>query len=379
MNFFQKKHKKHAPEHIEAQNKLPLQGKFFLTMAKVIADYNPNDVGVNNGNFFGMPFEVEDAQLVLVSAPWDVTSSYGGGSSSAPDAIIEASTQLDFYDPYARDQWCKGIATAEIDYDIQESSNALREDAEKIIEALENGDDIEENFMLRRRLDRVNAGSIELNGKVYDQTRKLLEQGKLVGLVGGDHSTPLGYIAALAERYESFGVLHIDAHCDLRKAYEGFKYSHASIMYNVLEEIPNVSRLVQVGVRDFCEDELAYAEASARVVQFSDVELAERQFGGENWTTLCDAIVEKLPERVYVSFDIDGLSPDNCPHTGTPVAGGLSFNQAMYLLRRVVDNGRRIIGFDLNEVVPAGENSIDASTGARVLFKLCGQTLRSNE
>ena len=95
-------------------------------MAKVIADYNPNDVGVNNGNFFGMPFEVEDAKLVLVSAPWDVTSSYGGGSSSAPDAIIEASTQLDFYDPYARDQWCKGIATPEIDYDIQELGEVLK-------------------------------------------------------------------------------------------------------------------------------------------------------------------------------------------------------------------------------------------------------------
>lgn len=347
-------------------------------MSKTIADYNPNDVGVNNGNYFGMPFTEDDARLVLVSAPWDVTSSYGGGSSAAPDAIIEASTQLDFYDPHARDAWRDGIATAEIDYVIQEASIALREDATKIIEELENGVDINENFLLRRKLDKINAGCIELNSKVYSQTAALLDKGKLVGLVGGDHSTPLGYITALAERHKSFGILHIDAHCDLREAYEGFKYSHASIMYNVMESVENVSRLVQVGVRDYCEDELAYAENNPRIVQFPDAELAEKQFYGQTWSSLCDSIVEALPEKVYISFDIDGLSPDNCPHTGTPVAGGLSFNQAVHLLRRVTENGRQIIGFDLNEVVPAGENSIDASTGARVLFKLCGQILRSN-
>lgn len=347
-------------------------------MSNSTIEYNPNDVGVNNGNYFGMPFDVEHAKLVLVSAPWDVTSSYGGGSSAAPDAIIEASTQLDFYDPHARDAWKAGIATAEIDYSIQEMSATLREDAEKIIEALENGEDVEENFLLRRKLDKVNAGSVELNSKVYSQTAELLEQGKLVGLVGGDHSTPLGYITALAEKYKSFGILHIDAHCDLREAYEGFKYSHASIMYNVVESLPEVSRLVQVGIRDYCDDELAYAERNPRIVQFSDADMADRSFGGESWSEQCDRIVEQLPNKVYISFDIDGLSPDNCPHTGTPVAGGLSFNQAIYLLRRVVDSQRRIIGFDLNEVVPSGENSIDASTGARILFKLCGQTLKSN-
>ncbi len=343
-----------------------------------LSDYNPNDVGINNGNFFGMPFTVESAELVLVSAPWDVTSSYGGGSSSAPDALIEASTQLDFYDPYARDEWKHGIATAPIDYSIQEQSITLREDAEKIIEALEQGSSVNDNFLLRRKLDKINAGCEELNEKVYAQTKALLDENKLVGLVGGDHSTPYGFIKALAEKHRDFGILHIDAHCDLRVAYEGFKYSHASIMYNVMSTLPEVSRLVQVGIRDYCEDEIAYAEASKRITQFPDHALAERKFNGETWNALCDAIIDTLPAKVYISFDIDGLSPDNCPNTGTPVAGGLSFNEAVWLLKRVTEKGRQIIGFDLNEVVPQGENSIDASTGARVLFKLCGQAIKSS-
>ena len=254
----------------------------------------------------------------------------------------------------------------------------LREDVERIIQMLENGHDSNDNFLLRRKLDRVKAGCIELKNKVYDQTRELLADGKLVGLVGGDHSVALGYIVALSERYESFGILHIYAHCDLRVPGEEIPYSHASIMRSVMSEVSGVSRLVQVGVRDFSEEELTYAASDSRIVQFTDCEMADCKFEGETWKMLCDKIVEALPQNVYISFDIDGLSPDNCPHAEAPVAGGLSFNEAAYLLRRVVDNGRRIIGFDLSEVVPAGENSIDAGTGARMLFKLCGQTLRSN-
>ena len=88
---------------------------------------------------------------------------------------------------------------------------------------------------------------------------------------------------------------------------------------------------------------------------------------------------KELPERVYVSFDIDGLSPENCPHTGTPVAGGLSYNEAIYLLHAVTASGRTIIGFDLCEVVPEHAKQWDANVGARVLYKLCGQTLKSNK
>ena len=343
-------------------------------------EYNPSDVGCNNGNYFGMPFTTEESALVLVSVPWGVTASYGGGQSYAPDAIIGASVQLDFYDPVSPDEWKKGIATAPIDYSLQDMDSLLRNDAKKVIKFLEEGGTIFEREMVPMRRSRVNSGSEEMNQKVFEQTTEWLNKGKLVGLVGGDHSTPLGFIKALGKRHEEFGVLHIDAHADLREAYEGFTYSHASIMYNVLNEVESVKKIVQVGVRDYCDDEVALvADSEGRVVQFDDWRLAAERFEGTSWAEQCRKIVELLPEKVYVSFDIDGLSADLCPGTGTPVAGGLSFHQAVYLLDSVLRSGRRIIGFDLVEVAPRGEDDEwDANVGARMLYKLCGLILKSN-
>jgi agmatinase len=189
----------------------------------------------------------------------------------------------------------------------------------------------------------------------------------------------LGAIRTVAERVKDLSILHIDAHCDLRHAYEGFTYSHASIMDNVLREAPQVSRIVQVGIRDFCAEELAAIEASnGRVRTFFDKHLADRQLAGTPFATLAAEIVDLLGAKVWISFDIDGLDPALCPHTGTPVPGGLSFREAVFLLRTVVESGRVIAGFDLCEVAPAPDgDEWDANVGARVLYKLCGFTLRS--
>ena len=218
-----------------------------------------------------------------------------------------------------------------------------------------------------------------MNANIETQAARWLDAGKVVGLVGGDHSTPYGLIRALGARHAAFGILHIDAHCDLRDAYEGFEFSHASIMFNVLRDVPQVSRIAQVAVRDFSEAEAALAASSERIATFDDLTLAAAEFRGETWNAQCRRIVDSLPAEVYVSFDIDGLSFDNCPHTGTPVCGGLSFNKAVYLVDTLVRSGRRIIGFDVVEVCPASDDRIDAITGARILWKLCGQTLKSNE
>ena len=334
--------------------------------------FDPDGVGVDTGTYFGFPFEPEEAELVLISAPWDVTVSYGAGAAYAPDAIIEASTQLDFHDPLAPGQWRRGIATADVDYALQEQSQRLRADAARIIEHLEEGGDPSDESVVRK-LRRVNEGCAAMNANIRRQARRWLEAGKLVGLVGGDHSTPYGLLRALGERHEAFGILHIDAHRDLREAYEGFEYSHASVMYNVLRDVPQVTRLVQVAVRDFSEREAQLAERSERVVSFEDGALAAAGFEGVSWGEQCRRIVEALPQLVYVSFDIDGLTPQYCPHTGTPVPGGLTFDEAVYLLSRVVASGRRIVGFDLCEVAPApsGEDEWDANVGARMLYKLC--------
>jgi agmatinase len=198
----------------------------------------------------------------------------------------------------------------------------------------------------------------------------------LVGLIGGDHSTPYGFIQALAERYDSFGILQIDAHCDLRNAYEGFTFSHASVMFNAIQ-IKNVSHLVQVGIRDFCEEELQVINQNKKITTFFDANLKKENYEGQNWKKQCDAIIKALPNKVYISFDIDGLDPKLCPNTGTPVPGGLEFEHAVYLFTQLQMKGKKIIGFDLNEVAP-GKDEWDANVGARMLFKLCHLLIKSN-
>lgn len=339
--------------------------------------FNPDGVGVDNGNYFGMDFKIEEARLVIVSAPWDVTSSYGAGSVYAPDAVIDASTQLDFYDPTSPDLWRQGIATAPVDYSIEEDSQRLRRDAEKVIKQLEQGGDVSGEYFARK-IRRINEGCAKMNDRVYSQVAQHLADGKITALVGGDHSTAYGSIKAVAERNEGLGILHFDAHRDLREAYEFFEYSHASVMFNVLRDIPQVAKLVQVAVRDFCYTEKRIADTDPRVESFEWESLARAKFEGETWASICERVVERLPQTVYISMDIDALSIEYCPHTGTPVVGGMTFDEAVYLMDCVTRSGRRIAGFDMVEVVPHIDDKTDASVGARMLYKMCGIALKSN-
>ncbi|MCD8101813.1 MAG: agmatinase family protein [Alistipes sp.] len=341
-----------------------------------LSDFDPNGTGQDNGNYFGLPFTPEDAALVLLSVPWDVTASYADGTRFGPDAIIGASTQLDLHDPVSPGAWLRGIGTVGIDYGIQEKSQFLREDARKVMKHLEKGGSVTDEYV-QKRAERINAASLELNRYVRENSSMWLERGKIVGLVGGDHSTPLGLIEALGERYGQVSVLHIDAHADLRAGYEGFAFSHASIMYNVAELVPSVDGIVQVGVRDQCDEEAERAAANPRIRQFGDWELSVNRFRGMTWDEQCRRIVDGLGQNVYVSFDIDGLSPGNAPHTGTPVPGGLSFDEAVYLVDMAAGSGRSLIGFDLCEVSPGRDGEWDGNVGARMLYKLCGIALRN--
>ncbi|MDX9751207.1 MAG: agmatinase family protein, partial [Flavobacteriales bacterium] len=218
----------------------------------------------------------------------------------------------------------------------------------------------------------INAECAVMNDWVEQRTGHWLDQGKCVGLVGGDHSTPLGFFRAHAARHPEFGILHIDAHMDLRIAYEGFTFSHASIMYNALG-LEQVRTLLQVGIRDFCQQENdVFLAQKGRVRTVLSADIRRQQFTGATWREQCDAIIAGLPEKVHISFDIDGLDPKLCPHTGTPVPGGLEFEEATYLLSRLAASGRKIIGFDLVEVAPGRHDDWDANVGARMLFHLCG-------
>lgn len=337
-------------------------------MSKNRPDFDPNGIGLRNGHFIGLPFTEEEANIVIISVPWDVTVSYGAGTAMGASNILEASTQLDLYDPQIKDAWKFGIYLRPLDTMWLERRNELRPKVERYIAFLEEGGQVERSAPMKAILDEVNKASEALNKWVEAESIELLKRGKIPVILGGDHSVPLGLMRALSSQYEDFGVLHIDAHLDLRKAYEGFTYSHASIFRNALE-LSQITKLVQIGVRDFCEEEALLAEADNRIVTFFDADLKDDKFNGLTWKEQVRIIVTHLPHNVYVSFDIDGLRPDLCPNTGTPVPGGLEFDEALYLFTEILIQGKQLIGFDLCEV--AGEGEWDANVGARLLYKMC--------
>jgi agmatinase len=330
-------------------------------------DVDPNAAAGGTG-IFGLDAAPEEARVVLVPAPFDATTSYRPGAANGPGAILEASYQIDLHDREAGDPWRAGIALADPSPGIVDRA----EEARRLVEALRESPDA-------AQLSRVNALCGEVNELVRSAVSHWLEAGKLVGTLGGDHAMAFGAIQAHAGRYPDFGILHIDAHADLRRDYEGFSWSHASVMEAVCRLLPQVSRLVQVGVRDYCEEEARrIADSNGRIVTFFDADLQRRLFTGHTWASLVAEIIAPLPEQVYVSFDVDGLDPKLCPHTGTPVPGGLSFNQASFLLQSLAQSGRRIIGFDLVEVAPGPDgDEWDGNVGARLLYKLAGFALQS--
>jgi agmatinase len=335
--------------------------------------FDPNAAAERDAGIFGLPHTPDEARVVLVPVPWDATTSYRRGASEGPRAILQASMQVDLFDAEVGKPYEVGIAMLPESAELRAWNEEARAEAEDVIEA---SGRVAGVASLEASLARVNALSERVNDVVYLETKRLLGQGRIAAVVGGDHAAPYGAIRAYAERFPGIGILHIDAHADLRRAYEGFQFSHASIMENVMR-IDGVARIVQVGIRDFCEEECTRIASSAgRVRTFFDVQLAAARARGALYEAFATAAAA-LPEAVYVSFDIDGLDPSLCPHTGTPVPGGLSFHDASALLEAVVRSGRRIVGFDLNEVAPGEDDEWDANVGARVLYKLIGWTLVS--
>ena len=330
--------------------------------------FDPNGVGVK-GSFFGLPYDTEQARIVVIPMPWDVTVSYGAGTAEGPKAIWEASPQIDYAQWDMEAAWKLPLAMAEIPEVWHAKGQALRKHAAQYIGWLEEGSPEPESTRMQAILNEVNAQCAQLMTYVEQECAYWHGEGKQTILLGGDHSTPLGHMKTLAAKHEAFGILQIDAHADLRAAYEGFEFSHASIMYNALK-LPEVTQLVQVGIRDFCEEEKSLIEASkGRISTYYDAALKEGQYQGVTWASQCERIISELPQKVYVSFDIDGLDPKLCPHTGTPVPGGFELDEVMYLVKQVVASGRQIIGADLCEVAP-GPDEWDGNVGARALYRM---------
>lgn len=346
-----------------------------------ITNFDTNSIGLAANNIFGLPTNEDNAKLILLPIPWEVTVSYRNGTARGPEKILEASYQIDLFDIDSPNFWQEGYFMPEFDKNIIKKNDYLRHCAELIISNLSEGGSTCDNLQLQKKLNEINQSCADLNDWIFNKANEYFEKGKLVALIGGDHSTPLGLMKAAGKKFGEFGILQIDAHADLRDAYEGFKYSHASIMRNVLNEIPEMVKLVQVGVRDFCDEEFEMIEKeNVRIKTFFDTHIKSRQYEGETWKSICDEIISELPQQVYISFDIDGLDPKLCKNTGTPVQGGFEAEQIQYLFNKLVEQGKRIIAFDLNEV-SCGEDSLDAtdaSVGARILYRMCNLFMKSS-
>lgn len=334
--------------------------------------FNPNEVGIENGNIFGFPFTKEESKVVIIPVVCDVTASFAKGTANAPKAILKASTQLDFFDPNLKKAWGCGVNMLPIDSKEVEENDRIGEIASSYIAKIEKGEPLLQDDL--RALIKVNEHCAEIENKVQEKALELVNNQKMVVVLGGDHSSSLGLINALAKKHESFGILQIDAHADLRLAYEGFDYSHASIMHNALKN-KSLKKIVQIGVRDICEEEEELiVNSKGRIKTFFDWDIKKSLYEGITWREICDEVIDELPEQVYISYDIDGLDPKLCPNTGTPVSGGFETEQINYLINRMTEKNKTIIGFDLCEV---GNSDWDANVGARVLYKLCNMMVKS--
>lgn len=337
-----------------------------------VAGFNPNENGLHSHGIFGLPFGVEESKIVLIPVPWEATVSYREGTAQGPKAILDASQQIDLYDPINGDAWKSGIAMADIPSDIFYKNKYTREKTVKYLDGFAEGK-IDEELQ-----KAINNECLDLKNYVKETTEKYLNEDKIVGVVGGEHSVPLGYFEALAKKYKDFGILHIDAHLDMRKGYEGLEYSHASIFYNALK-IQNISKIVSVGVRDFCEEENEMIKKEKkRTALFTDYDIKKAVFSGQTLKDKFKEIIKELPDNVYVSFDIDALEPYLSPSTGTPVVGGFTIEEVTFLLEELLAKKKKIIGFDLCEVAE-GKTEWDGNVGARVLYKLCLLTLKSQK
>lgn len=350
-------------------------------MSEKTPKFDPTTTISAEFGIFGIPMTEEESRVILIPVPWEVTTSYGEGASRGPQIIRSASEQIDLFDIEVGKAYEAGYHMRELSQELCNKNDRFKALAQELIEMRTNLS--EDETRMDQIASEVNRACEEMSQWVYEQCSNVLKRGKLLGLVGGDHSTPLGAIRAVSDELKGeFGVLHIDAHADLRKAYQGFTQSHASIMYNVMTDAKKPQKLVQVGIRDFCEEEFDFSNSRGDIKTFYDIELKRRLLEGDTWAKICQDIIKELPQQVYISFDIDGLDPAFCPHTGTPVPGGLSVDQVFYLFREIHMSGRKIVAFDLNEVSTGGldeaEVEWDGNVGARILYKMCGWLVKSN-
>jgi agmatinase len=271
------------------------------------------------------------ARVVVAPVPFDGTTCYRPGTREGPQAIIDASRNLELYDPeLRRSPYTVGIATL-------------------------------------RAVEPVMGNAAGMVDRIEQVTAHLLERGKFAVTLGGDHLTSIGVVRAFAKRHPALSVLQIDAHADLRDEYEGNKLSSATIMRRVLEVCP---RTAQVGIRSLSEPEARLVD-ERRLPMWLASDIHRQTLRGErSWI---EEVVDSLSDEVYVTIDIDAFDPSLVPGTGTPEPGGLGWYDVIDLLAALTAR-KRVVGFDVVELSPLVEGHVSPVVAAKLVYKLIGMT-----
>ena len=275
-------------------------------------------------NFLALPpenCELDQAGVVLIPVPYDSTTSFRGGARYGPGAIIDASYGLEDYD-------------TELDLDVSQVG-----------------------IHTTAAVEPHMGGPAEMVQRVRSAVRSYAGNGRLVGVLGGEHSVSIGSVQAQLEVHPGMSVLYLDAHADLRAEYMGTSWGHASGARRIHEMCP----IVIVGVRSLCQEERSHIDATALPTFFWPPAAWDQP--------LIQDIIARLGSDVYISVDLDVLDPSVMSAVGTPEPGGMGWYQVTSLLRAVAES-RRIVGFDVTELAPGEGPAACSYTAAKLVYKL---------
>jgi agmatinase len=272
-------------------------------------------------NFGGIEEQLTDytfARAVIIPVPYDATSTWIKGADRGPDAILEASANMELFDiPTQSEVYLKGIHTFQPVGQTDDPAIMTKETEEVV--------------------------------------SRVLQDGKLPVVIGGNHSVCIGPIRACAKHFGQLTVIQIDAHTDLRQSYEGSPLSHASVMARAQE----VARVIQVGIRSMCVEELPYLHAE-RVFYAQDIS------GRQDWY---EKALAQIEGPVYMTIDLDGFDPSVLPSTGTPEPGGLTYYEVYRFLAHVIQR-HQVVAFDVNELCPNPEEKSSDFLASKLIYQL---------
>ena len=305
--------------------------------------------------------------VYIYPVPWDVTTTFGSGTHAGPNQIQSIWHQLDHSHPFHESPISVSFLLP--NQHIIDLQSQFKDKSCQIIQKLNQGESLTKKDQLD--LSKINQACKASFDYVYDDTLALIKKKDPFILCGGEHGVGLGYVKALGHAFDSFSVLQIDAHMDCRISYFGYDYSHASVITHYAS-MPHVNTITQVGIRDYDQQERLFQEQHQTPFHlFLDYDIHRNLMMGDAFYTVVMKIINTLSSRVFISLDVDGLAPYLCPNTGTPVPGGLSYNQLVFLFEELAKQ-KQIVGAELVEVSDTKNSVWNANVGARLLQLMAG-------